>query len=138
MCMRPLPQFDFDELDIGFAVNLHTLRDILRGLSLGGKRWFIACDPRQALETHVLTIAHGDRDCIDRLNTLYFDVPVLNAFKPTTGIDRQILLLDSSVISAVDAGLYLENGRVVEDPFADLECFYQPIRKALIDRLRRE
>jgi hypothetical protein len=52
---------------------------------------------------------------MNRLNTLYFDVPVLNALKPSTGIDRQILLLDSSVISAVDAGLYMENGRVLED-----------------------
>lgn len=138
MGMRLLPQFEFDELDIGFAVNLHTLRHILQDLSVGGKRWWIACNPVDVLETHVLTIGHGDRDCIDRLNTLYFDVPVFNALKPTTGIDRQILLLDSSVISAVDAGLYMENGRVVEDPFADLECFYQPIRKALIDRLRRE
>lgn len=53
-------------------------------------------------------------------------------------MDRLVLLLDSSVISSVGPGLYMENGRVLEDPFTDLECFYQPIRKALIAMLQRE
>jgi len=67
--MRAFPQFEFDELEVGFAVNLRTLRDILRDISVGGKQWWIACDPRDALETHVLTIGHGDPGCVDRLNT---------------------------------------------------------------------
>jgi len=69
---------------------------------------------------------------------LLFDVPVLNDSKPTTGIDSLILLIDSSAISAAEPGFYIEAGAVLQDGFADLECFYQPIRKALIDRLRQD
>ncbi|MGC1780981.1 MAG: hypothetical protein WA708_00515 [Acidobacteriaceae bacterium] len=136
--MRATSGFDIEGVDIGLAVSLGALREVLTGLSIDRKKWWIACDPRDALDTHVLTIGHGDPNCIDRVNTLYFDVPVLNDSKPTTGVDGLILLLDSSIIWAVDAGLYMEDGRVLEDPFTDLECFYEPIRNALIDRLRQE
>ena len=117
-------------------MNLATLREVLKGLSVGGKRWWTACDPVDALETHMLTIGHGDPGCLDRLNTLYFDVPVLNDHKPLAGIDGLILLLDSSVLSAVDPGLYMEAGRVCQDGITDLACFFQPIRHALIAKLR--
>ena len=119
-------------------MSLGALREVLKRLSIDGKRWWIACDPTDALETNVITIAHGQRSCIDRLNALYFDVPILNDRKPGASMDRLVLLLDSSVISSVGPGLYMENGRVLEDPFTDLECFYQPIRKALIAMLQRE
>ncbi len=136
--MRALSRSDFDEIGVGIVVGLGTLREVLRGVSVGGKRWWIACDPNDALETHVLTIGHGDPGCVDRLNTLYFDVPVLNDSKPITGIDGLVMLLEPSVISAIDTGLYMEAGRMLEDPFTDMECFYQPIRKALMDRLRQD
>ena len=136
--MRELSGFDIEGVDIGIAVSLGTLREVLKCLSVDGKKWWIACDPTDALETNVITIAHGQRGCVDRLNALYFDVPVLNDRKPEASMDRLVLLLDSSVISAVGPGLYLENGRVLEDPFADLECMYQPIRELLVARLQRE
>ncbi len=138
MCMRAISEFDIEGVDIGLAVSLGALREILTGLSDDRKRWWIACDPTDTLETRVLTIGHGQFGCVDRLNALYFDVPVLNDRKPGTSMDRLVLLLDSSVISAVGPGLYMENGRVLEDPFRDLESFYQPIRKALISLLQRE
>jgi hypothetical protein len=134
--MKPISEFDCDGVDIGFVVNLGTLREILKGLSVGGKRWWTACDPVDTLETHMLTIGHGDPECRDRLNTLYFNVPVLNDQKPLAGTDGLILLLDSSVLSAVDPGLYMEDGRVLQDGFTDMECFFQPIRKALIAKLQ--
>ena len=129
---------DLGEVELGFVVNLGTLRDVLKGLSVSGRRWWIASDPMDSLESHSLTIGHGDPGCFDRLNTLYFRVPVLNNKKPWAGTDRLILLLDCSVISAEQPGLYIEAGRLLEDPLTDLECFFQPIRQALIAMLRNE
>jgi hypothetical protein len=129
---------DIEEVEVGFVVNLGTLRRVLKGLSINGRRWWIASDPMDSLESHSLTIGHGDPGCVDRLNTLYFKVPVLNDEKPLAGTDRLILLLDCSVISAEQPGLYMESGRVMEDPLADIECFFVPIRRALIAKLRNE
>jgi len=129
---------DLGEVELGFVVNLKTLRDVLKGLSVSGRRWWIASDPMDSLESHSVTIGHGDPGCVDRLNTLYFRVPVLNDEKPLVGTDRLILLMDSSVVSAEQPGLYMEAGRLLEDPLADLECFFQPIRQALIAMLRNE
>ena len=129
---------DIGEVRLGFVVNLGTLRKVLKGLSINGRRWWVASDPTDAVESHSVTIGHGDPGCVDRLNTLYFRVPVLNDEKPWAGTDRLILLLDCSVISAEQPGLYMEAGRFLEDPLADLECFFQPIRQALIAMLRNE
>lgn len=124
-----------DEIELGFVVNLETLREVLKGLSVNGRRWWIASDPSDALETHTVTIGHGDPRCRDRLNTLYFRVPVLNEDKPMAGTDKLILLLDCSVVSAEQAGLYIEEGRVLKDEIADLESFFDPIQRALIAKL---
>jgi len=129
---------DLDEVELGLVVNLKTLREVLKRLSINGKRWWVASDPSDALESHSVTVGHGDPGCVDRLNTLYFKVPVLNDEKPLVGTDRLILLLDCSVISSEQPGLYIEEGRVLEDPLADIECFFMPIRQALIAMLRNE
>jgi hypothetical protein len=125
-----------DSIELGFVVSLETLREVLKGLSVNGRRWWIASDPADALETHDLTIGHGDPGCKDRLNTLYFKVPVINGDKPTAGYGNLILLFDCSVISAEQHGLYLEDGRVWKDSLADLESFFDPIHRALIAKLR--
>jgi hypothetical protein len=127
---------DLSDVELGFLVNLKTLREVLRGLSIDGRRWWIACDRMDALESHSLTVGHGDPNCTDRLNTLYFNVPILPDDRPLAGTDRLVLLLDYSVISPEQPGLYIEDGRVLTDGFTDLECFYQPIRQALIAMLR--
>ena len=101
---------DIGEVRLGFVVNLGTLRKVLKGLSINGRRWWVASDPTDAVESHSVTIGHGDPGCVDRLNTLYFRVPVLNDEKPWAGTDRLILLLDCSVISAEQPGLYMEGG----------------------------
>lgn len=131
-------EFRFDEIDLGFVVNIATLREVLKKLSVDGRRWWLASDPVDALDNHFVTIGHGDPGCVDRLNTLYFRVPVLNETAPIAGTDRLIVLLDSSAISAEQAGLYMENGRVLTDDFADFECFFLPIKRALIKMLREE
>lgn len=45
---------------------------------INGCKWSIASDPSDALESHTVTIGHGDPGCQDRLNTLYFRLPKLN------------------------------------------------------------
>ena len=125
-----------DTIELGFVVSLETLREVLKGLSVNGRKWWIASDPSDALETHTVTIGHGDPGCKDRLNTLYFKVPVINDDKPTARYGNLILLFDCSVISAEQPGLYREGGRVWKDSLADLEAFFDPIQRALIAKLR--
>jgi hypothetical protein len=122
---------DLSGVELGFLVNLKILRQVLKGLSTQGRRWWIACDPMDALQSQSVTVGHGDANCTDRLNTMYFKVPVLNEERPVGGNDRLVLLLEPSVISPEQPGLYLEDGQVLKDDFTDAECFYEPIRKAL-------
>jgi hypothetical protein len=128
--------FSLDEVDLGFVVSLETLREVLKSMSVNGRKWWIASDPSDAIETHSVTIGHGDPGCHDRLNTLYFRVPVLNEETPMAGTDKLRLMLDSSVISAEQPGLYFEGGRVLQDSLADLEAFYDPIQRALLVKLQ--
>jgi hypothetical protein len=114
---------NLDEVDLGFVVNLETLRDVLKTMSVNGRRWWIASDPRDAIATHTVTIGHGDPRCVDRLNALYFRVPVLNDEMPMAG-------------SAEQPGIYIEDGRVGEDSVADLQAFYDPIQRALLIKLQ--
>jgi hypothetical protein len=67
--------FSLDEVDLGFVVNLETLREVLKAMSVNGRKWWIASDPNDAIDTHTITIGHGDPGCHDRLNTLYYRVP---------------------------------------------------------------
>ena len=127
---------DFTEVELGLVVNLKTLREVLKGLSSGGKRWWIASDPQDAVEDGAIFIGHGDSRCTDRLNTLTFRVPVLNDETPRGGTDRIVVLLDSSTLSLKEPGYYIENGRVMQDLLEDFFCFYYPIKCALIARLQ--
>jgi hypothetical protein len=40
--------FSLDEVDLGFVVNLETLRDISKAMSVNGRKWWIASDPGDA------------------------------------------------------------------------------------------
>jgi len=46
------------------------------------------------------------------------------------------LMLDSSVVSAEEPGLYFEGGRVFKDSVEDLQSFYDPIQRALLTKLQ--
>ena len=128
--------FNLDQVDLGFVVNLETLREVLKSMSVNGRKWWIASDPGDAIATHTVTIGHGDPGCEDRLNTLYFRIPVLNEELPMAGTDKLTLMLDSSVVSAEQPGLYFEDGRVFKDSVEDLQCFYDPIQRALLKKLQ--
>jgi hypothetical protein len=127
---------DFTEVELGLVVNLKILRDVLKGLSVGGKRWWIASDPQDAVEDGAIFIGHGDARCKDRLNSLTFRVPVLNDETRRGGTDGIVVLLDPSTSSSKDPGYYIENGRVMQDPLGDFYCFYYPLKCALIARLQ--
>jgi hypothetical protein len=127
---------DLDEVDFGFVVSLETLREVLKSMSINGRTWWIASDPRDALNTHTVTIGYGDPGCRDRLNTLYYRVPVLNEELPMAGTDQLRLLLDTSVVLAEQSGFYREGGRVFQDSVADLVAFFDPIQRVLTARLR--
>jgi hypothetical protein len=45
-------EFNPDEIGLGFVVNLETLREVLKSLSVRGRRWWIASDPADAIDTH--------------------------------------------------------------------------------------
>jgi hypothetical protein len=127
---------NLDEVDLAFVVSLETLREVLRSMSVNGRKWWIASDPGDAINTRTVTIGHGDPGCHDRLNTLYYRLPVLNEEKPVAGTDKLVLMLDSSVVAAEQPGLYFEDGRVGEDSVADLQAFYDPIQRALLIKLQ--
>src|ERR1035438_3955124 len=61
---------------IGLVVSLAMLREVLKGMNVDGRRWWISSDPHDAADAGYLTIAHGTKGCVDRLNTLHFRVPV--------------------------------------------------------------
>jgi hypothetical protein len=127
---------DFDEVELGLIVNIKILREVLKTLSIDGRRWWIASDPHDAAATGYISLGHGDPHCMDRLNTLHFRIPTVGNEIPRAGTDRIILLLDLSTCSAEEPGFYLENGRVMQDSLEDLISFYFPIRNALIARLQ--
>jgi hypothetical protein len=129
---------EIDDVDLGFVVNLSTLREALAELSVNGRRWWIASDPADVLSTGTITIGHGDPGCVDRLNTLYYRVPVLNEDVPRAGTGHLLVLLHPSVVSPEQIGLYLEHGRVVQDAIEDAESFYFPIQRALARRFRQK
>jgi hypothetical protein len=128
-------EIDLDEVELAFAVNIGTLREVLKKLSVNGRRWWIASDLTEAPEGGFITVGHGDPGCVDRLNTIYYRVPILNEYKPVAGAYKIVLLLDSSVVWAEQPGFYLENGKLTKDEFVDLECFFFPIKKALVATL---
>ena len=55
---------------------------------------------------------------------------------PMGGTERLVLLFDESTSFPQEPGFYLEDSKVVEDPFEDLMSFFEPIKRALVARLR--
>jgi hypothetical protein len=42
---------DFSEVELGFVVDLRTLRETLKVLNIAGRRWWLSSDPQDAAET---------------------------------------------------------------------------------------
>lgn len=128
-------EINIDDVDLAMVVNIEILREVLNKLSVGGRRWWIACEPAYSLERRYISIGYGDPGCVDRLNTVLFRVPILNDERPIGGADKLVILLDPTVIRAEQPGLYQEGDRVMKDDFADFEDFFVPIQRALIPLL---
>ena len=121
-----------DDVEIAVVVNVEILRQVLQKLSRNGKKWWIACEPGYALESGFVAIGYGDPGCVDRLNTIYYKVPILNEDPPLGGPDKLVVLLDSSVVVPEQRGLYREGDRVLEDEIADFEDFFMPIARGMV------
>jgi hypothetical protein len=128
--------FNLDGVELGFVVSLETLREVLKSMSVNGRKWWITSDPSDAIDTQTVTIGHGDPGCDDRLNTLYFQVPVLNERTPMAGTDKLTLMFDWTVVSPEQPGFYVEDGRIFNDSVEDLKSFYDPIQRALLAKLQ--
>jgi len=96
---------NFDKVELGFLVNLKIPRDVLKGLSIKGRRWWIASDPQDAATTRSITIGHGDPLCKARLNTLYFPVWIVGPVVSRAPTDRLVLLFDPSSCTPEEPGL---------------------------------
>lgn len=127
---------DMSEVEMGFVVSLGVLREVLRGLNVNGRRWWVSSDPYDAVEDGYISIAHGTIGAFDRLNTLHFRVPVLGNENWHGRTDRLILMFDPSTTTAVEPGFYLQDGSILEDPVEDLVSFYEPLERALLTRLQ--
>jgi hypothetical protein len=127
---------NFREVDLGFVVNLQTLREVLKGLNIDGRRWWLANDPQDAAEDGFITVGRGYPRCLDRLNTLHFLVPVIGNEGSNVRTGRLALIIDPSVITQEEPCLYFEDGRLLEDPVSDFVSFYVPIKRALMARLQ--
>lgn len=55
---------DFTEVELGFVVDLRTLKETLKSLSVNGRRWWIASDPQDAVEDGFISIGFGHPDCV--------------------------------------------------------------------------
>ncbi len=130
-------QIKLNQIEVGFVVSLPVLREVLNNLSINGRRWWIASDPIDAITNRFLTLGHGDPNCQDRLNTLYYRIPVLHVDVPRVGVGNLVVLLESSLVVPEQRGLYRENGRVVEDEIEDIQCFLFPVLRALARRFEK-
>jgi hypothetical protein len=131
-----MSDMDLDNIDLGFVVNLQIFKEVLSQLSVAGRRWWIASDPQDAGERGYITIGHGDPGCEDRLNTVYFQIPVISSVVPRYQRARLVLLFDSSYVKAEAPGFYKEDGIIMQDGLEDFQSFFNPIQEALVARIR--
>jgi len=127
---------DFADIELGIVVNLDTLKEVLKTLSIDGRRWWIASDPEDAVEFGSISIGHGDQMCTDRLNTLHFRVPVISCIVPEYNRPRLVILFDAAYITPLEPGVYVEDGITMHNGLEDFRSFFLPVRNALAKRLR--
>jgi hypothetical protein len=121
----------FCNVEVGLVVSIRTLRNVLKTLNLNGRRWWIASDPHDAVETGSVTLGFGDQRCTDPLNTAFFRVPIIDGDSAST-TERLLLLFDASAINPEEFGYSLDRRRFVRDCVADFEEFLSPVKDALL------
>lgn len=129
--------YDFDEIDLGFAVSLMKFREALNTASTNGQQWFIATDPCEAVESRSLRVGYGDENSIELLSKIYFRLPVLSESLPRGGASRIVILLDASCCISDQPGFYVAgDGQIKHDFLQDFVSFFYPLKKALIDQMQ--
>jgi len=129
---------NLDEVEIGIMVNLGTFREVLKGLSTGGTKWWIASDPLDFAETGSITIGHGDPQYKDCLNYLLFRLPVLVDEMEISGTHNVMILFDATTLKPVQASYYMGGKRVMRDQVEDFRSVFYPLQQALFTRLSAE
>jgi hypothetical protein len=81
-----------------------------------------------------LAIGYGDPHCVDRLNTISFNVPVVGNLQSKNKAEQLVLLVDSSTTNADQPGFYMEDGQVKRDDLEDFYSFWYPLEQGLIVR----
>lgn len=133
----PATCHDIDQIDLGFAVSLETLCQVLKTLNNDKRRWWIATAPCEAVESGYLRIGYEDRENSDLLTRIYFQLPVLSKSLRQSGADRIVILLDASCCIPDQAGLYVaEKGQIEHDVLEDFTSFYYPLKRALIHQMQ--
>jgi hypothetical protein len=128
---------NLEAVELGFILNLKTLREVLNKLSVNGRRWWIATDPCDAVEDGFIRVGYGDPQCNDLLNSIYFRLPVLTESLPAGGTDQIVLVFEGSNCIADLPGLYRgTNSQIEQDALQDFVSFFTPVKKALIERMK--
>ena len=128
---------DCERIELGIVVNLRNLRDVLRSLSVGGRQWWFASDPVDAIEKGCLSVGYGYPGCVHALNASYYRIPVLNKELPITGTEDVVVVIESSVCIAEQPGFYFEDGKLVPgDALETFQSFFSPLQRSLLARLQ--
>jgi len=125
---------DLDDVELAFVVNIKTLRDVLRTLSVNGRRWWLATDPSVAVDHGYVTLAFGYPGCHDPLNTIHFSLPVLSESPPSTGPDRVAILFDACHFFAHQPRSDRGGGHD-RDCLEDFTAAFGPVKEALLRRM---
>lgn len=133
-----MTDINLDDVDLGFLVNLQILKDVMKDLSVDGRRWWVASDPEDAAAVGSLTIGFGDQNCKERCNILYFEIPVVCSVVPMYHRARLILLVDSSYVKAQTPGFYQEKDGITLDGMEDFVSFFGPLKRALAARIQSD
>ena len=129
---------EFDNVSLGFVVELQLLKKILKDLSVDGRTMWVSSDPQDAGERGYLSIGFGVSKSHDRLNTIYFQVPVVSSVVPKYHRARLVLLLDPSYVTVETPGFYNDEDSIVQDAMEDFVSFFRPLNKALAARIQSD
>lgn len=130
-------KLDLSETKVGLVVELSVLRTVLATLNIAGRRWWVAGDPTDGAAHDSVTIAHGYPDCYDRLNTLYFETPLITYETSNWGVCQLFVLIHRSQWMSRQPGFHVERGWIIQDSADDLDSAFYPVQSALIERLQR-